>query len=268
MGDSNNGNIRSIKSSIVSGSVSGSDSITDVGDNKIKHLSQSLGNAINKQHTTYLSYLKRSGVEPKVIYDIGACFGNWTKEARKLWPNAQFILFEASTYLTFLYNNEKHFVAILSDTDGKEVTFFNNPDFPTGSSYYQEIGLEISKVIYDNKHSSVRKTIKLDTLVRENKLPLPDLVKIDTQGSELDILRGGIESLARCQHLILELQHTDYNKNAPKVGESLVMLKQMGWQCVAPLFANNGADGDYHFMKDNIKTEIISKSTSNGSLLK
>jgi FkbM family methyltransferase len=235
---------------------------------KIKQLSESSGNLINTNHIAYLSYLKRSGVEPKVIYDIGACFGNWTKEARKLWPTAEIVLFEASPHMTFLYGGEKHFISVLSDSDNKEVTFYENPDFPTGSSYYQEIGLEISKVIYDSNHSSTRKTIRLDTIVNDNKLPLPDLVKIDTQGSELDILRGGIEALKQCQHLILELQHTDYNKDAPKAGESLVILKQMGWQCVAGLFANNGADGDYHFMKDSIKTELISKYTRYGGFMR
>ena len=59
-----------------------------------------------------------------------------------------------------------------------------------------------------------RKTSKLDTIIKERNYPLPDLIKIDTQGSELDILNGSSEALKNIKYLIVELQHIQYNKNA------------------------------------------------------
>lgn len=42
-----------------------------------------------------------------------------------------------------------------------------------------------------------------------------DLIKIDTQGSELNIIEGGINLIQKSKHIILELSILQYNKHAP-----------------------------------------------------
>ena len=89
-------------------------------------------------HIRYLQRLKDSGFEPKVIYDIGSCVLQWTKQAKKIWPNAKIILFDAFQPAEFLYKEHDYHIGVLSNTDGKEVKFYQNDRLPAGNSYYRE----------------------------------------------------------------------------------------------------------------------------------
>ena len=195
-------------------------------------------------HIEYLLKLKNMGFEPKVIYDIGSNVLHWTSIAKIIWPNAVIILFEAYPLLEILYGDYNYHIGCLSDTDNKVVKFYHNECNPGGNSYYKEN----SEYFTDNKYIEM-KTSTLDGVVKQKKFPLPDLVKIDVQGAEIDILHGGINTIGNAQRLILELQTVEYNKGAKLVNESLPIIESMGWKCEDPLFCNNGPDGDYGFVK-------------------
>jgi hypothetical protein len=96
------------------------------------------------------------------------------------------------------------------------------------------------------------KTKTLDTVVNQRGFPLPDFVKIDVQGAELDILKGGITTIGNAERMIVELQHVEYNQGAKLANESLPIIESMGWKCSDPLFQNNGPDGDYGFVRNNV----------------
>ena len=52
-------------------------------------------------------------------------------------------------------------------------------------------------------------TIELRTLDDEQGLPAPDLVKIDVEGFELEVLKGGVRTLSRHPDLFLEMHGSD-----------------------------------------------------------
>jgi FkbM family methyltransferase len=199
-----------------------------------------------KKHFNYLKDLKKSGFEPKVIYDIGSCVLHWTNAARKLWPNAKYILFDAFEPAEFLYTGYDYNIGVLSNVDDNEVKFYQNDMWPGGNSYYKEID---STGYFPEDKFIVKKTKKLDTIVAEKGFPLPDLVKIDVQGAELDVIAGGSKTLSNATEMIVELQHNQYNYGAKLLNESLPTIESYGWKCVLPLFSNNGNDGDYGFSR-------------------
>lgn len=215
-----------------------------------KHLFElSKSGSIPEGHIAYLYYLKNSGFEPKVIYDIGSSILHWSKVAKEVWPNSEIILFDAFQEAEFLYEDYKYYIGCLSDVDDKEVKFYQNDYLPGGNSYYREIGNDNGKYFPIDKYRVLR-TRTIDSVVKEHKFPLPDFVKIDVQGAEIDILKGGIETIGNAERLILELQHVEYNEGAKLVDESLPIIESMGWKCDIPLFQNNGPDGDYSFIRD------------------
>jgi FkbM family methyltransferase len=221
---------------------------------QIRHTKQHLSNVyINRHvpspHLNYLETLKLSGFEPKVVYDIGACVSEWSDTVKKVWPNVKCILFEAFDKLDDVLANSGHdyFITVLSDQDNRVVKFYQNDTMITGNSCYREVGCSLN--YFPEKSYVERITSKLDTIVKENGLPLPDLVKIDVQGAEKDVLEGGWESIGAAKHLIVEMQHVEYNQGAPKVMETKPWIEQHGWECIAPLFVNNGPDGDYGFKR-------------------
>ena len=192
-------------------------------------------------HTAYLETLSRT-FHPRVCYDIGACVLHWTHAAQAVWRDAEYVLFDAFEPAAFLYEDYKHHVGVLSDVDGKQVRFHQNDYLPGGNSYYREVGSVFPADKYISKTCAT-----LDAVVRARNLPLPDLIKIDAQGSELDILNGARETLRHAKYLIVELQHTEYNEGAPRADYSVPYIESLGWRCIAPLFCHNGADGDYCF---------------------
>jgi FkbM family methyltransferase len=202
-------------------------------------------------HKNYLKHLKETGLEPKVIYDIGSCVLHWTNDAKKIWPDAKYILFDAFSPVECLYKDYDYHIGVLSDVDDNIVRFYQNEQMPAGNSYYREIGCANGR--YFPEHNSVEKITKtLDTVVKERGFPLPDLVKMDVQGSETDIIKGGINTLKHASSLIVELQHTEYNLGALTSTDSLPLIETLlEFKCTHPLFQNNGPDGDYGFTNLN-----------------
>jgi FkbM family methyltransferase len=210
----------------------------------------SIESQIPQEHIQYLHSLKSKGFEPKVIYDVGACVGAWTKVAKQIWPDARYVLFEANGEMEFLYWEVgwEYSMGLLGAEDGQMVKYYQNDFQPTGNSYYREIGCTHGDYHPENQY--LWKPIhKLDTIVEQRGFPLPDMVKIDVQGAEWDIFLGAKKTFSQVQHLIMELQHTEYNQGALKNTDILPKMEELGWECVAPLFCNNGPDGDYDFSK-------------------
>jgi len=206
--------------------------------------------ALPGDHVKYLQDLKQSGFEPNVIYDIGACVLHWTNEATKIWPNATFILLDATPQIEFLYkdHNYAYHMGVLSDEDDKMVNFYYNEYSPGGNSYYREISIDHGLHYPEHKYLKLP-TKKLDTVIKERNFPLPDFVKIDVQGAELDIIKGGKNTLKHATRLVVELQHMQYNAGAPLAFVSLPIIeKTLDVRCTDPLFCNNGFDGDYGFL--------------------
>lgn len=203
-----------------------------------------------KQHLDYLYKIQQSGFKPKVVFDIGACVLHWTREAINVWPGSQFYAFEAMPDSEPIF---KHFgipynIGVLSDKDGQELTFFENPEHPGGNSYYQE-----NDKLSTNQPPRVEKKYisrTLDSIVKERGFPQPDLIKMDVQGAEYDILIGAKNTLKGCKHLILELQKVPYNKGAPLKDSVIEYLDSIGFKLISGPFCDNGPDGDYHFKKN------------------
>jgi FkbM family methyltransferase len=199
-------------------------------------------------HRKYLEGLRDGGFEPRVLYDIGSNELHWAREALEIWPDALILLFDANEVTRFLYGGWPHHISVLGRNDGEVVRFFHNDWNCTGSSMYRQVG--VNAHLYSDDTYMLRRTRTLDSVVSERGWPTPDLVKIDVQGGELDVLAGGRASVAAAKHLIVELQHVEFNLGAPKVDVSLPAIEAMGWRCVAPLFSNNSMDGDYGFVRD------------------
>jgi FkbM family methyltransferase len=213
-----------------------------------KHLTNLSEFPFPTDHISYLKRLKEEGFEPKVIYDIGSCVLHWTKEAKKLWPDATFVLFDAFAEAEFLYDGYDYHIGVLSDEE-KEVDFYQNDYFPGGNSYYREIGSPTPDYHFPKNNSIRKTTTTLDKVVKERGFPLPDFIKIDVQGCEMDILKGGNDTVKHATRLIVELQHMEYNEGAMQASESIPIIEGMGFRCVDPMFTNAGPDGDYGFLK-------------------
>ncbi len=224
--------------------------------NKINHNYKILNNLFDvykedllpMDHINFLKYMKNElNFEPLVCYDIGAAVLHWTRHVEKIWPKTQVILFDAFEPTEILYKTHKYHIGLLSDKDNIDIKFYQNDLFFGGNSYYKEN----NNYIFPESNYVIKKSKTLDTIVKENEFPLPDLIKIDVQGAELDVLKGSINTLSNCKYLIVELQDINYNNGAPLAPITIKYLEDNGWQLIASKFSDNGPDGDYCFVNKN-----------------
>jgi Methyltransferase FkbM domain len=201
-----------------------------------------------KDHERILRTLRGVGTRP-VVYDIGACVLHWTRAAQNVFPDATYVLFDGWGGAKTLYEPYMHHFGILGSCDGSEVMWYENDKLPWGNSMYRE-----KTHVFPVGSGKPRVTRTLDSIVREKRFPLPDIVNIDVQGSEKDVIQGGLETLEHAKYLIVEMQHEEYNEGAPKFDEVGPWLESLGWVCKAWRFSRGGTldvDADYLFMKNS-----------------
>jgi FkbM family methyltransferase len=160
------------------------------------------------------------------VYDIGAHKGEWSSFYKKTsLKESNFILFEANEHhkkdliqKTFIF-----FIETLSD-EKKDVNFYNNNN-SSGDSYFRE-----NTPNHNGLHPQKKKTRTLDEIVLSKNLPVPDLIKIDTQGSEIDILKGAKKTLETCKLVYLECPIiANFNNNNLNIFDYLNYLKNLNY---------------------------------------
>ena len=207
---------------------------------------------IPPDHGRYLQHLRSQGVYPRVIWDVGACVLHWYHLAKKIWPNADYYMIDGNTACEFLYQQEqlKYQIAVVSNSDRRSVTFWQNDTHVGGSSYYRENYhlCPESKDLFTEEQKQVVCCQTLQTISKRRAWPLPDFLKLDVQGAELDVLQGLLD-LNSVEHIVLELQHVEWNLGAPHCSEVITWLEDHNFELIAPRFSNNGPDADYHFKR-------------------
>jgi len=166
--------------------------------------------------------------EPRTILDIGAQVGDFYRECKQTWPDSQVMMIEATKecepYLKDTGGN--YLIAVLSD-EKKTIPFYKTKlaDTNTGNSVYRELTSAYSD---DNLIVEDRETTTLDDLY-DGYTTIFDLVKLDTQGSEIDIMNGGSRLLKNTAVVILEVSHVEYNEKAPLVEEVKEYMESIGF---------------------------------------
>jgi FkbM family methyltransferase len=174
-------------------------------------------------------FLKSLGFKPRTILDIGAYQGDWAGVVHSVFPKAQLFMVEANEdkkeYLKILTWAKGFEIALLGDKKQTEVKYFLSKGAnSTGNSIYKE-----KTTFFDN--SNVRKVpmVTLDSVVKKRKLKNIDFVKIDTQGSELNILKGGKTAISKAEFVLLETQNLEYNLGAPFVDKVFEFMDKFGF---------------------------------------
>lgn len=211
---------------------------------------------IPADHGNYLRELKTQGFEPPIIWDVGACVLHWYHLASSIWPQAQIYCFEANQSCEFLFQQHSvnYHIGVLSNSDRRTVKFWNNPMHPAGSSYYRENPQQSvdSPLLYTEANARLVNCQTLETIRLVRNWPLPNLLKMDVQGAELDVLQGLGASLQQVEHVILELQHVEWNLGAPQCELVINWMQAHNFDLVKPKFSDNGPDADYHFKRKDV----------------
>ncbi len=174
------------------------------------------------------------GWAPTVVFDIGAAHGSWSSVIAEALPEARFELFEPLATVDAEYRERLdetlrehpgfrlHEFA-LGDRNG-EAEFWRMPS-AVGSSL-----LSAGAPLEERIRVPVR---RLDDAVAALGLPQPQLIKMDVQGGEALVIKGGVRTVMQADMLHLETWlRRGYGKTTPLLTELMEGLRPLGFVLV------------------------------------
>ena len=178
--------------------------------------------------------LSKLNVDIKIALDIGSYHGEFTRLLKSIWPHIKVFQFEANNNLKSI--NPDATYCCLSDIPNKIVTYYlpqADKVHKTGASYYLEL-----TDYFENPIINLKATTTIDVLSSSINFDGPwdtnGLVKLDTQGSEVDIIKGASRFIKKYNPLLflIECSFIPYNKNAPLASDVIEFMNNIGYKCV------------------------------------
>lgn len=175
-----------------------------------------------------LESLRDQGYEPASMLDVGANVGGFTESFLQVYPDCVPTLVEPNPYCEAdlaKLGFERHMVAASDEAGVAELFLSKDWLQSTGVSLYREDTHYFSdeKVL---KHAVPK--VRIDDLFAGRRF---DFVKIDTQGAEVDVLKGGATVLAEADYILLEVSMVEYNIGGAKAEDVFAQLESMGFHC-------------------------------------
>ena len=148
--------------------------------------------------------LKKYGFDPKHIIDVGANHGTWTREVLKTFPDSNYTLIEPQKWLSESFADllEKRNIEFLPLGVGKEKGefLFTLVDRDDSCNFKMT---EAEALLGGFKQIPIAvKTI--NEIVKESRFGMPDLLKIDAEGLDIEVLEGANEVLTNLEVVLLE----------------------------------------------------------------
>ncbi len=171
--------------------------------------------------------LRHQGYAPRSLLDIGAHLGGFTRMVRQVFPGCVATMIEPNPHCHDALSAmgvELHRVAASAEAGEGMLHLTREWPQSTGTSLYRENTHFFRDEVLE--HATVPK-VALDDVFAGRRF---DLVKIDTQGSELDVLRGGRAVLAQADYILVEVSLVEFNAGGARAEAVFAMLASMGFR--------------------------------------
>lgn len=160
----------------------------------------------DKAMNTLLTGLKGRGLHCTSIIDVGANRTKWSRLGKRIYPNAHFYLIEPQIEMKKKldqfcqeFSNTSYFLAG-AGAKKETLTLTINDDLD-GSSFLPKPDDNLKK---DGKQREIE-IIAIDDLITSGQIKIPELIKLDIQGFELEALKGAEKTFGKTEVYILEV---------------------------------------------------------------
>lgn len=182
------------------------------------------------EQATMLTALQRArdnGLNPATVIDVGAAGG--TPPLLEVFPNKKHILIEPLQEFEPQLNRLKsrypdcHILIAAAGEQSGRIALNVHPDL-YGSSVYREE--EDSDV---NGYERTVPVLTLDEIAASCNATGPYLLKLDTQGSELDVLKGARQVLRETDCVIMEVSLFNFFQGGYQLHDCIAFMKERGF---------------------------------------
>jgi FkbM family methyltransferase len=206
---------------------------------------------INKNpHNSFLG-LKKLPI--KTIIDVVANEGQFAKMASSVFPDAQIYCFEPipaafqklDLWAKTMNNKVKCFNLALGDSE-EEIEMFHHTGHSPSSSILKTTQTCESLYPFTKSQQPIKvKKTTLDNVVQKYAITLiPEiLIKLDVQGYEDRVIRGGTETFSKARASILEVCLDELYENQATFQDISLLLNDLGFHYggnLAQTYANDG----------------------------
>lgn len=173
-----------------------------------------------------IKQMSKNATTIKTVIDIGASNGRWSKMVLNYLTNSRFIaidpLKEREPCLKKLKQARSNFDYILCVAGEKEYETVN-----------LTIGKDLDGSTVDGSSGMTRKvpSHSIDAIVKMKNLEGPFLIKFDTHGYEVPILRGAIATLKKTDYIIMEVYNYRHTSDTLLFYEMCDYLKALDFRC-------------------------------------
>ena len=172
----------------------------------------------NREMSGELTFLRQclKGKANPVVLDVGANVGGYSRDIVSINPCARVFAFEPHplTFERLVSNVQGHecihpLNCAVGDQPGRQMLYDRRSECGTAhASMFREVIEDIHKT--QSSENEV-KVITLDEFVEENELGCVDLLKIDTEGYELNVLKGGAKAIHSGTFKTIQFEFNEMN---------------------------------------------------------
>jgi FkbM family methyltransferase len=171
--------------------------------------------------------LKARGHAFNTVVDIGASTGIWSEALMRHFPVCEYLLIEAqpvheAALREFCSRHANAQFALAAAGEKKGHIFFDAAEPFSGQASYEQTSAANTRL----------PVTTVDSEVRERKLGGPYLLKFDTHGFELPILKGAAGTLAKTDVIIMECYNFRIAPECLTFDEMCRHLGDLGFRCI------------------------------------
>jgi FkbM family methyltransferase len=164
-------------------------------------------NLFSKDYLLFNFYntLQKMGFTPHHIVDVGANHGTWTREALRYFPEAYYTLLEPQNWLKrsfqdILDSNSRvrYYPVGAGEKEGSFHFTIVDRDDSCSFRYSQE---EANEAGFEQIEIPV---VTLNNLLSNSELPVPDIIKIDAEGLDIEVLKGASNFFGKTEIFMVE----------------------------------------------------------------
>ena len=182
-------------------------------------------NAPVRNFSLFFKHLKSLGFEVRTVIDVGIAFG--TSPIYDAFPRAKYFLVEPVAECRPVLEklkqrlNAEYFLVAAGAENGEVI--FNVHDDISGSSLFSQVE---GKVLDGEARPTPMR--RLDSLLPEN-LEHPVFLKVDTQGAEIEVLKGLGSRISEIDLLILETTMMPMRHSIPQFADIVRFCDEVGF---------------------------------------